>query len=132
MPERPNWSAMSALVADLRNALSGLTDVQRQMVELSGEAWSDDRLIRVMVGPRGQLVELDIDARVFRNPNAKALAASIMGAAERAVAELNERSRRIVDDSMPADLRLTRIGGDDLADVMYRSDAELRTQPGSR
>src|SRR5215475_488654 len=70
--DRPNWSAIGDMIGELRRAMGGLNESQREMLKVTGSGWSPDRTIKAVVGPRGQLLELEIDPRVFRKPNSKA------------------------------------------------------------
>src|SRR4051812_40181107 len=53
---------------------SGRDDMQRQLPELRVTAESDDGLIRATVGPRGELLDLRLDHRIYRDMDADALA----------------------------------------------------------
>lgn len=107
-------------------------------MSLTGEAWSDDRLVRAEVGPRGQLVDLEIDPRVFRKPDSQSLRASILAAASAAVREVAERTQEIVAELLPPDsagLRSgpgsgTRSGGGGPVARALRTDAEILAERG--
>lgn len=101
--ERPQWSAIRGVIDDLQHTLDNAAQTRQQMLEITGTAWSDDRMIKAVVGPRGQLVELDIDPRVYRTPNSKALSASILATVRAAVEDANRKTREIMDRVMPKD-----------------------------
>jgi len=125
--DRPNWNALSGMIGDLRRATAGIPDMQRQMLKVTGTAWSDDRLIKAVVGPRGHLLELDIDPRVFRKPNSKALAAMIVATVRRAVEDATQQTKAILDDGLPADMRVGgKVGDMDVAKLVYSHDADVR------
>jgi DNA-binding protein YbaB len=104
--QRPNWTAIESMVGDLRRSLSNMGDVQRELMRVTGTAWSEDRLVKAVVGPRGQLLELDIDPRVYRTPNSKALAASIVATVRAAVDEVLRAGAEILDENVPRDAGL--------------------------
>ena len=54
---------MDRIVADMNSALGDVIAAQRDLLEVEGTAYSDDRLVKVVVGPRGQLVGLHRVAR---------------------------------------------------------------------
>ena len=81
--QRPNWTIIESMVGDLRRSMDNVGGMQRELMRVTGTAWSDDRMVKAVVGPRGQLIELDIDPRVYRKPNSKALAASIVATRRR-------------------------------------------------
>jgi DNA-binding protein YbaB len=127
--ERPDWSAAAAMLADVKRAWAGIDEVQQRVLAVTGVAWSDDRLIKVVVGPRGQIVELDIDPRVYRNPNSKALAASIVATARLAAEDAAKQTAALIDETLPSDLKMDQIGGG-FAKLIRSHDADLRKEEG--
>lgn len=109
--ERPPWGVLETMLADVKRAWAGIPSAQERMREVTGEAWSDDRTIKAVVGPQGHLLELEIDPRVYRHPNSKALAATIVDTVRAAVEEATEKSRAILADAMPQGLQLDGLGG---------------------
>jgi DNA-binding protein YbaB len=104
-PERPNWSVVRSMLGDLQQTIGNLGEMQQRALAVTGTAWSSDRLVKAVVGPRGQLVDLEIDPRVYRNPNSKALAALIVATVREAVEEAAGKVKEIYQESIPADLR---------------------------
>ncbi|BCB82502.1 hypothetical protein GCM10022251_69790 [Phytohabitans flavus] len=123
--ERPQWSAIRGVIDDLQQTIENAAQTRQQMMEITGTAWSDDRMIKAVVGPRGQLVELEIDPRVYRTPNSKALAASILSTVRAAVEDANKQTKEIIDKVMPKDRGLGVIGKTDFDVLMESHDADL-------
>jgi DNA-binding protein YbaB len=123
--ERPQWSAIRAVVGDLHQTLDNVAQTRQQVLQITGTAWSDDRLVKAVVGPRGQLIELEIDPRVFRTPNSKALSASILSTVRAAVEDANKKTREIIDKAMPKDRGLGLIGTSSFDRMMSSHDADL-------
>jgi len=123
--ERPQWSAIRDVIDDLQQTLKNAAQTRQQILEITGTAWSADRLIKAVVGPRGQLLELEIDPRVFRNPNSKALAASILSTVRAAVEDANRKTKEILDKAMPKDRGLGLIGATDFDTLLTSHDADL-------
>jgi len=126
--ERPDWSALGAMFEDVKRVASGMSDVQKKMLRVTGEAWSDDRMIKAVVGPRGHLIELEIDPRVFRKPDSKALAASIVATTQKAIEEASRRSKEILDESLPSDLRRVVDAESSLGKLLRTHDAAVREE----
>jgi DNA-binding protein YbaB len=124
--ERPNWNALSDMIGDLRRVTAGIPDMQQRMLSITGTAWSDDRMIKAVVGPRGHLLELDIDPRVYRKPNSKALAADIVATVRRAIEEATRQTREILDEGLPSDMRVGLGGGPDIGKLVHGHDADVR------
>jgi DNA-binding protein YbaB len=113
------------MFGDLDKAVAGLEDRQRKVFQITGTAWSEDRLVKVVVGPRGQLVELEIDPRIYRTPNSKALAASILATVRRAVDDAMRQTAEVLDEGLPSDLRMDRIGSIDIRRMIVSHDGDL-------
>jgi DNA-binding protein YbaB len=99
------------------------------MMSVTGVSWSDDRMVKVVVGPRGQLVDLEIDPRVFRRPDAAELRAKILGAANDAVRKVTEQVQEIMSEQLPPDMAEWRArhapDGLDEKSGYFRGDAEI-------
>ncbi|GAA4728298.1 YbaB/EbfC family nucleoid-associated protein [Phytohabitans rumicis] len=123
--ERPQWSAIRGVIDQLQHSLESAAQTRQQVMEVTGTAWSDDKLIKAVVGPRGQLIELEIDPRVYRTPNSKALSATILSTVRAAVEDANKKTREIVDKIMPKDPGPGLIGKTDFDVLMESHDADL-------
>ncbi|MFI6761334.1 YbaB/EbfC family nucleoid-associated protein [Micromonospora sp. NPDC050417] len=121
--ERPQWSAISGIIGDLQRTLDDAAQTRQQVMEITGTAWSDDRMIKAVVGPRGQLVELEIDPRVYRTPNSKALSASILATVRAAVEDANRKTREVMERVMPKTAGF--LGKTDFDVMMDNHDADL-------
>jgi DNA-binding protein YbaB len=123
--ERPQWSALGSLIGDLNKALANATQTRQEIVSVTGVAWSDDRLIKAVVGPRGQLIELEIDARVYRKPDSKQLAASILATVRAATEDATAKTKEIMDRAMPRDRGLGIVGQTAIDRMLASHDADL-------
>lgn len=72
-------------------------------MRVTGTAWSRDRLIKAVVGPRGQLIELEIDPRIYRTPNSTALAATIVATVHAAVDDVLRQTSELLGGVLPSD-----------------------------
>lgn len=126
--DRPDFAAVASMARELKSALGKVDEVQREALQVTGVAWSDDRLIKAVVGPRGHLLELEIDPRVYRTPNSKALAATILASVRAATDDAMAQTRQIIEGSVPADLRARSNSRLDLWRMSRTHDAELREE----
>lgn len=74
--------------------------IQRELAEVVEVAESDDGLIVATVNARGDLTELEVDPRVFRQPDSKALSEAITGV---------YRSARAAADARAFDLTMRQL-----------------------
>lgn len=124
---RPDWGVLRDMMSDLRKATAKLPDLQQQMLSVTGTAWSPDNMIKAVVGPRGHLLELDIDPRALRQPNSKALSASIVQTVRAAVEDAGRQSSELLSGSLPGDLQ--QLGGATTVRTFVGShDADVRVR----
>lgn len=117
------------IMTQLRKAAEDLPKTQQRMMSLTGVAWSDDGMVKVVVGPRGQLVDLEIDPRVFRRPDAAELRATILSTSAAAIKDVTGQAQEIMAEQIPPDIaelqaKYQSEGGNAMAD-MLRSDADI-------
>ncbi|GAA3230177.1 YbaB/EbfC family nucleoid-associated protein [Nonomuraea helvata] len=103
--DRPDAAAMRAYADELRDMFRQIQDAggelhaQARAVQVTER--SRDGLVSVTVGPRGELVRLDLDPRIYRRPDARQLADTIVETAERAAAKARERIAEILEPVVP-------------------------------
>ncbi|MET8150009.1 YbaB/EbfC family nucleoid-associated protein [Actinoplanes sp. NPDC049668] len=106
---------------------SGMDDMQRQLAELRVSAESDDGLILATVGPRGELLDLRLDPRIYRDLDADALARKIVATVERAAAKTSAQVEELVAGCLPADSGPMRyVRDNDFGSLLRRQDAIMR------
>jgi DNA-binding protein YbaB len=117
------------MLAHLKKSAASLPKTRERMMSVTGVSWSDDRMVKVVVGPRGQLVDLEIDPRVFRNPNAAELSAKILGTAQEAVRKVSDQMQEIMTEQLPPDMAEWRAkyapDETDHTAGTFRGDAEI-------
>ncbi len=127
--ERPSWAALHEMVGDLERTVTKLDSMQQRMTRITGEGRSEDRMIRAVVGPRGHLIDLEIDPRIYRKPDSRALAAAILAAVRLAVADAGRQAQQLIEENLPSDMRSVRpAGGIDLMKMIQTHDADLRKE----
>lgn len=125
----PGEAVLQGLMDELDKALANVPETQRRLMSLTGVGWSSDGFVKAEVGPRGQLIDLDIDPRVFRRTDAGALRASILAAVNAAIQQVAERSREIMFGQLPPEVAELRAqfqpGREDPIGQLLRTDAEI-------
>jgi DNA-binding protein YbaB len=77
--------------------------------DIRGTGCSDDGLVTAVVGGRGELLELELDPRIYRDRDAAGLAAKILAAVHEAAAEAGQEAVTFAEKLLPANRR-----GDDV------------------
>ncbi|SFB40645.1 hypothetical protein SAMN05216266_11097 [Amycolatopsis marina] len=128
----PSSSVLQGIMDDLKKSMERIPDTQEQMLELSGTAWSEDRMVKVVVGPRGQLVDLEIDPRVLRNPDTQTLRSTILTTNEQAVREVVTQAHELMAGQIPPEVAELQgqynVESDDMASQMLKTDAEIMAE----
>jgi len=118
---RGNLAEYERLAEHVRAMCDNIDDVR-------GTAHSDDELVTAVVGGRGELLELELDTRVFRDQDAEGLAAAILDTVRKAAAEAEREATRFAEQLVPPHAR-----GDDF-DSRYGPVLHLlddKAKPGS-
>ncbi|MDQ0376143.1 YbaB/EbfC family nucleoid-associated protein [Amycolatopsis thermophila] len=122
--------ALASMLEQIKKATEELPKTSARMMKLTGVGWSPDRMVKVVVGPRGQLADLEIDPRVFRKPDAAALKAAIMAASRDAIVDVNTQRQEIMSSQFPSDTfqlqhELRENTSDTISGLMNRLDADI-------
>jgi DNA-binding protein YbaB len=73
--------------------------------EVRGTGYSDDGLVTAVVGGRGELVDLELDPRIFRDRNATELAAKVLAAVREATEDVQREAIRFTEKIVPRNKR---------------------------
>jgi DNA-binding protein YbaB len=98
-------TALLGMVADLTAKAAGMDGVERQLREITGTAWSPDRMVKASTDLNGQLIALEIDPRAYRTSDPEVLRAAVLAAARDAAARATGQAEALLDGILPADLR---------------------------
>ena len=98
-------SGLRAMAQEVSNKLESLKgnigDMRQEMNEAKATAKSPDGHITATVGPRGQLVKLELDPRIFRHPDSVKLAAAITETIQKAAVEVGKKIDDITERYAP-------------------------------
>jgi len=92
---------LDQMMAEIRRMTRDADSVQKKMLNATATVQSDDGLITVTVGPRGQLIDLQIDPRIYRRPDAGLLAHTILETTRRAVEQVSEEVNNVYSQFLP-------------------------------
>ena len=106
---------------------SGMDDLQQRLAALQVSAESEDGLIRATVGPRGQLIDLRLDRRIYRDMDAAELGRKIVATTEKAAAQVAEQVQQMMAGYLPADSGpMQFIKDNNFGSLLRRQDAIMR------
>jgi DNA-binding protein YbaB len=114
--DQPDIAGMRAFQDELEKTFLRLQEdgpkLQKRAMALEVSEKSRDGLITVTVGPRGELVRLDIDPRIYRKPDARALADEITETVKQAGAKAREQVVEMFSALMPREQIEAQYSGD--------------------
>ncbi|MEU7870734.1 YbaB/EbfC family nucleoid-associated protein [Dactylosporangium sp. NPDC049140] len=124
MDNRALRARADELMGELERVRGGMGTLQQKLQAITATAKSDDGFITAVVGPRGQLIRLDIDARIYRRPDSRQLAQSITKTIQAASADA---MKQVTDACKPfmAESDVQAHLAFDLQGMTHKLDSEL-------
>ncbi|WP_228002519.1 YbaB/EbfC family nucleoid-associated protein [Nocardia australiensis] len=96
---QPHINALREQVDSMLSAFeqqrSGLADAQARIAAVTGEAWSEDNLVRVVCNVAGIPLEVHVEAAAFKRSTPEKLGRSIAEAAQAAAQAAAEKSQSV-------------------------------------
>jgi len=87
--------------------------LRRDLLAVKATAISPDGLVTVTVGPRGQVLRIDLDPRIYRRPDSQWLADTITATIEAAAADAQEQVLTLTRPFVPDELMRAQLELDD-------------------
>ncbi|WP_307834770.1 YbaB/EbfC family nucleoid-associated protein [Paractinoplanes lichenicola] len=110
---------------------SDLDDLQRRLDALRVTVVSADGLVRVTVGPRGQLIDLKLIRRATRNMDNEYVSRTIVATVHSAAEQAAERVQTLMGDYLPADSGALRyLRDNNFGSLLGRSDEIVQDLAG--
>lgn len=110
------------MLEDAHKVLSNAAEMKRKLEELTVSTRSEDGFVVTTVDARGRLVQLDLDPRIYRSPNAGALSTQVIEAYQRAVDKVEQDTRTILERYLPAEFDIDRFTNIDFDKFAGRRD----------
>jgi DNA-binding protein YbaB len=112
------------LMARFERMRSGLGELQQKLKAVAATVTSDDGLVTVTVGPRGQVVKVEFDPRIYRRPNSKELSATVTETIRKATAKAMNQVEELTRPFVP-DSQFQAYMDHDLEGIFRQLDSEL-------
>jgi DNA-binding protein YbaB len=99
---RLEWQAhIDEMLQQYRQVRDRLGDAQRQISELTSTVASEDGLVTVTVDHQGDLVDLQLNPRVYRVLDPLTLGETIVETTKRAVSEVRQQAKDLMTPLLP-------------------------------
>lgn len=112
----PNVAGARALAEEMKQKFNRLLEegpkLQERARALKITEKSRDGLITATVGPRGNLIRLELDPRIYQRPDARALAEKITETIQRAGTRAREEVIELFAPLVPRDQMEAQMSGD--------------------
>lgn len=119
------------LMGEFQRLRAGADELQQKIKAVSVTVRSDDNYVTVTVNARGELLDLDLDPRIYRRPDSKALAETIASTIRRASAEAADQVAELCKPLLPeAEVRAHL--SQDIDGMFRRIDTATLPEGGSR
>lgn len=89
------------LIAQFERMRSEYGTLQQKLRAVSATVKSEDGYVSATVGPRGQLIRLELDPRIYRRPNSRELATTITETIQKATAKAMESIEELCRPFVP-------------------------------
>ncbi|MGH3747415.1 MAG: YbaB/EbfC family nucleoid-associated protein [Micromonosporaceae bacterium] len=78
-----------------------MTTVQKKMMRVTATVQSADGAVTATVGPRGHLIDLKLDPKIYRRPNSGLLAQTIVQTVREAVEQAAKETQDMLEGVVP-------------------------------
>jgi DNA-binding protein YbaB len=104
-----------------------MDDLRERLASLQVSAASADGLVRATVGPRGELIDLELDRAVYRSHDPDDLARLVVATARSAAARTAEQVEALLAGYLPPESDTLRyVKDNDLGSLLRRPDSIVR------
>lgn len=95
------WRLLEQLVQEVNQQTEQLRETHEKVRELSATATSKDGMVTVTVGPRGEVLAIEFDPRVYRKLSPSELSASIVAEIGRATRQVSGQMKELMEPFVP-------------------------------
>jgi DNA-binding protein YbaB len=93
------------MMADFQRLTSHAAEIRSRLLAVRSKATSDDGYVTAVVDPRGRLESLEIDPRVFRRPDSRLLADTILDTVRQAAEDADRQVAEAFEGYTATDIR---------------------------
>ncbi|GAA3714844.1 hypothetical protein GCM10022224_095600 [Nonomuraea antimicrobica] len=96
-----SWRLLEQLVQEVNQQTEQLKEMQRKARELSATATSEDGMVTVTVGPRGEVRTIEFDPRVYRRLSPSELSACVVEQIGHATRQVSAGMKELMEPFVP-------------------------------
>ncbi|MFC4121919.1 YbaB/EbfC family nucleoid-associated protein [Nonomuraea zeae] len=101
MASNEHWRLLEQLVQEVNQQTEQLKQMQASAKELSATATSQDGMVSVTVGPRGEVRAIEFDPRIYRKLSPSELSASIVEQIRHATLQVSREMKELMEPLVP-------------------------------
>lgn len=116
------------LAARIDALRTGFEDIARDARTLTASATSPDGYVTATVGPRGEVVRIELDPRIYRRPDSTRLASTITETIHRAAEEAGSKLTGALSRVVPPEELQAHLEGN-ITEVFARFEAAAGSSP---
>ncbi|MBB3729991.1 YbaB/EbfC family nucleoid-associated protein [Nonomuraea dietziae] len=105
-------ATIAELAGDVNRQITQVREAYAKLGALESTVHSDDGMVGVTVGARGQVRSIELNPRVYRRLSPAELADAIMEQISRATGAVSEQSRQLMEPLMPEGLPYEEVFGE--------------------
>lgn len=118
---REEWQAhIDELMERYKQQRQQLQDLQERMAALGATGEAADGMVKVTVGPQGELTNVELDPRVYRKLASEELAEAVLEASRNAGRQVGDQRKETLAGSVPDEVLegdFSKLLPDDLGDI---------------
>lgn len=96
---------LEQMMSQVRRMATDVTSTQKKMMRITATVKSADGTVTATVGPRGHLIDLKIDPKVYRRPNSALLAQTIVQTVQEAVEQALNEGQDLMQATIPEEFQ---------------------------
>ncbi len=100
---------LEQMMSQLRRMTTEAGSVQKKAMRITATVKSADDTVTATVGPRGHLIDLQLDPKIYRRPNSAQLAQTIVQTVREAVEQAMNEGQDLLETVLPEEIQLDNL-----------------------
>jgi DNA-binding protein YbaB len=100
---------LEQMMSQVRRMATEASSVQKKAMRITATVKSADDTVTATVGPRGHLIDLELDPKIYRRPNSAQLAQTIVQTVREAVEQAMNEGQDLLQEVLPDEVQLDNL-----------------------